>query len=279
MKIEEAKQVRIVDFLAQMGHHAQYVKSEQYWYLSPFRAERTPSFKVNDRLNEWYDFAEANGGDLVELGKYLFQTGNVSEVLGHIERHARNGSLSSIRVPVAPPRPVEADMREVVVVPLRHPALLSYLNSRRIDADIGRMFCREVHYELRGRHYFALAFGNISGGYEVRNPYYKGCIQSKDISLIKQSEGEAQSRVFLFEGFMDFLSYLTLKQAGDDTVCIDAPADYLVMNSVNNLKKTLARLQEYSDIHCYLDNDLAGQRTTETIAGMYGGRGYSGGGV
>lgn len=272
MKIEEAKQVRIVDFLAQMGHHAQYVKSEQYWYLSPFRAERTPSFKVNDRLNEWYDFAEANGGDLVELGKYLFQTDNVSEVLGHIQRHAKAGSLPSIRVPVAPPRPVEADMREVVVVPLRHHALLSYLNSRRIDADIGRMFCREVHYELRGRHYFALAFGNVSGGYEVRNPYYKGCIRNKDISLVKQSEGEVQNRVCVFEGFMDFLSYLTLKQAGDDAVCIDAPADYLVMNSVGNLKKALAHLQEYMYIHCYLDNDLAGQKTVETIAGLYGGR-------
>ena len=71
---------------------------------------------------------------------------------------------------------------------------------------------------------------------------------------------------------MDFLSYMTLKLAGDRTVCLAIPCDYLVMNSVNNLKKTLARLQEYSDIHCYLDNDLAGQRTTETIAGMYGGR-------
>lgn len=272
MKIEEAKQVRIVDFLAQMGHHAQYVKSEQYWYLSPFRAERTPSFKVNDRLNEWYDFAEANGGDLVELGKYLFQTDNVSEVLGHIERHAKAGSLPSVRMPAAPPRPVEADMREVMVVPLRHYALLSYLNSRRIDADIGRMFCREVHYELRGRHYFALAFGNVSGGYEVRNPYYKGCIRNKDISLIRQSEGEAQNRVCVFEGFMDFLSYLTLKQAGDDAVCIDAPADYLVMNSVGNLKKALMHLQGYAYIHCYLDNDLPGQKTAETIAGMYGER-------
>lgn len=272
MKIEEARQVRIVDFLAQLGHHAQFEKSEQYWYLSPFRAERTPSFKVNDRLNEWYDFAEANGGDLVELGKYLFQTDNVSEVLGHIERHAKAGSLPSVRVPVAPPRPVEADMREVVVVPLRHYALLSYLNSRRIDADIGRMFCREVHYELRGRHYFALAFGNVSGGYEVRNPYYKGCIRNKDISLIRQSEGEAQNHVCLFEGFMDFLSYLTLKQAGDDTVCIDAPADFLVMNSVGNLKKALTHLQGYAYIHCYLDNDLAGQKTVETIAGLYGER-------
>ena len=134
------------------------------------------------------------------------------------------------------------------------------------------MFCREVHYELRGRQYFALAFGNISGGYEVRNPYYKGCIQSKDISLVQQSQGEKQDRVCVFEGFMDFLSYLTLKQAGDDMVCIDVPSDYLVMNSVGNLKKALTHLQGYAYIHCYLDNDLAGQKTAETIVGMYGGR-------
>lgn len=272
MNISEAKQVRIVDFLAQLGHHAQYVKSEQHWYLSPLREERTPSFKVNDRLNEWYDFGEATGGDLVELGKHLFQTDDVSEVLAHIERHAGIVPLPRIRMPTAAPRPVEAEMRDVVVVPLRHHALLSYLHSRQIDADIGRMFCREVHYELRRRHYFALAFGNISGGYEVRNPYYKGCIRSKDISMIKQSHGGTQNRICVFEGFMDFLSYLTLKQAGDDAVCIDAPCDYLVMNSVGNLKKALMYLQEYSFIHCYLDNDLAGQKTAETIAGMYGGR-------
>lgn len=272
MTIEEAKRVRIVDFLALLGHRAQYVKSEQYWYLSPLRAERTPSFKVNDRLNEWYDFAEATGGDLVELGKHLCGTGSVSEALAYIERHANGASLPRIRQPTAPVRPVEAEMKELVVVPLRHHALLSYLHSRMIDADIGRMFCKEIHYELRQRRYFALAFGNISGGYEVRNPYYKGCINSKDISLIPQSRSEVQRRVCLFEGFMDFLSYMTLKQTRDDTICIDAPCDCLVMNSVGNLKKTLAHLQSYAHIHCYLDNDLAGQKTVETIAGLYGER-------
>lgn len=272
MNISEAKQVRIVDFLAQLGHRAQYVKSEQHWYLSPLREERTPSFKVNDRLNEWYDFGEATGGDLVELGKYLCRTESVSEALAYIERHATGASLPRVRAPVTPPRPIESDMKDLIVVPLRHHALLSYLHSRMIDADIGRMFCKEVHYELRQRSYFALAFGNISGGYEVRNPYYKGCIKGKDISLIQQSHGETQNRICVFEGFMDFLSYLTLKQAGDDALCIDAPCDYLVMNSVYNLKKALMHLQGYSFIHCYLDNDLAGQKTAETIAGMYGGR-------
>ena len=40
--------------------------------------------------------------------------------------------------------------------------------------------------------------------------------------------------------------------------------------SVSNLKKTLQVLESYEYIHCYLDNDLAGQKTVETIAGLYG---------
>ena len=97
MTIDEAKRVRIVDFLAQLGHRAQYMKSEQYWYLSPLRKEVTPSFKVNDRLNEWYDFGEATGGDLVELGKYLCETKSVSEALAYIERHVNGVSLPKTR--------------------------------------------------------------------------------------------------------------------------------------------------------------------------------------
>lgn len=272
MTIAEAKQVRIVDFLIRLGHHAQHIKSGQYWYLSPLRNERTPSFKVNDRINEWYDFGEAVGGDLVELVKHLCREDSVSEALAYIERHTHGAPLQKIHAPTVPSRPVEAEMKEVMVIPLRHHALFSYLQSRLIDADISRMYCKEVHYELRGRHYFALAFGNISGGYEVRNAYYKGCLNNKDISLIRHEGEGTQKSVCVFEGFMDFLSYLTLKLAGDRTVCLAMPCDYLVMNSVNNLRKTLVHLQEYSDIHCYLDNDLAGQRTAETIAGMYGGR-------
>ena len=81
MTISEAKQLRIVDYLARLGHRPRSIKSDQYWYFSPLRDERTPSFKVNDRLNEWYDFGAATGGDLVELGKHLYRTDDVSEVL------------------------------------------------------------------------------------------------------------------------------------------------------------------------------------------------------
>lgn len=117
MTIDEAKRVRIVDFLAQLGHRAQHMKSEQYWYLSPLRKEVTPSFKVNDRLNEWYDFGEATGGDLVELGKYLCETKSVSEALAYIERHVNGVSLPRIRTLPTTFRPVEADMKNLIIVP------------------------------------------------------------------------------------------------------------------------------------------------------------------
>ena len=113
MNISEAKQIRIVDFLAQLGHRAQYVKSKQYWYLSPFRQEDTPSFKVNDRLNEWYDFGAATGGDLVELGKHLYGTDSVSEVLACIERHAGTNELPRVRLPAVMLRPAEAEMKDI----------------------------------------------------------------------------------------------------------------------------------------------------------------------
>ena len=64
-------------------------------------------------------------------------------------------------------------MENVEVVDLNHYALLSYLRSRGISEEVGRTYCKEIHYELRKRHYFAIAFENVKGGYEVRNPYYK----------------------------------------------------------------------------------------------------------
>lgn len=71
---------------------------------------------------------------------------------------------------------------------------------------------------------------------------------------------------------MDFLSYQTLHKKGDYHLCLDFPVDFLIMNSVGNLKKSLAELENYAFIHCYLDNDLAGQKTFETIVGLYNDR-------
>ena len=173
----------------------------------------------------------------MELAKYICRTDCVSEALAYIERLVNGASLPRTRMPTAPPRPVEAEMKDVIVIPLRHHALFSYLQSRLIDADIGRMYCKEVHYELRGRHYFALAFGNTSGGYEVRNAYYKGCLNNKDISLIRHLTEETQENVCVFEGFMDYLSFLTIRVKNNPQHPRLNAQDYVILNSVSNLSK------------------------------------------
>ena len=64
----------------------------------------------------------------------------------------------------------------------------------------------------------------------------------------------------VFEGFMDFLSYLSLKRNPHPAV------DTVVLNSVVNLPKVLPLLQRYRTIHVFLDNDEAGRRATAEIA-------------
>ena len=67
-----AKQIDLVDYLASLEHQPQKVNSQDYWYLSPLRDEKTPSFKVNRKLNVWYDHATGKGGNLIDFGTQYF---------------------------------------------------------------------------------------------------------------------------------------------------------------------------------------------------------------
>lgn len=57
----------------------------------------------------------------------------------------------------------------------------------------------EVRFSLNGKWNFAIGFPNASGGYEVRNKYFKGCIAPKDITHIRQI-GEPKATCYVFEG-------------------------------------------------------------------------------
>ncbi len=101
-----------------------------------------------------------------------------------------------------------------------------------------------------------------SGGYKIRNRYFKGCIAPKEISHIRQS-GEPRKACYVFEGFMDYLSFLTLRLES----CPQFPEfdrqDYMVLNSVANVSKALYPLGSYERIHCFLDNDRAGMEAQQ----------------
>ena len=66
----------------------------------------------------------------------------------------------------------------------------------------------------------------------------------------------------VFEGFIDFLSALTLG--------IITKNDVMVLNSVVNVNKAIPFLNDYSVVNCYLDNDNAGRTALTELTAIYG---------
>lgn len=238
---------QITDFLSERGHQPTSKKGANWWYRSPLRNERTASFKVDVSKNLWYDFGIGKGGTLRTLAELLHVGGDFGNLRPYHRqtdsassdyRHQENGKSNDVFTNVASKK-------------LSAPSLLNYLSSRGIDADVAERYCREVHYTTHGKNYFAIGFPNRSGGYEIRNAFFKGCIAPKDISVIAQGNAECH----VFEGFMDFLSYVVLH--GD--------CDAVVLNSVINAGKSVDVLNKYGTVYCHLDNDEAGRNATRQL--------------
>ena len=268
MNTNEAKRIRIEEYLHSLGYSPARQQGGSLWYKSPFRDECEPSFKVNTERNLWYDFGAGRGGNIIALAQELYASDSLPYLLERIAEQAPNVrpvSFSFGGQPFSKP-----SFRQLEAVPLSSPALFSYLRQRGINTELAKRECCEVRYQTDGKPYFAVGFPNRSGGYEIRNKFFKGCIAPKDITHIRQTEpGET---CCLFEGFMDYLSFLTLRQARHpDRPALDGQ-EYIVLNSVSNLSKALRPLGDYERIHCFLDNDRAGLEALREIQREYGSR-------
>ena len=255
MNIKKIKQIKLQDFLASMGFKPVKQYGVNFMYLSPLRTEKHASFKVNTEINQWSDFGIGRGGNIIALAELLYNSSDVSYLIHQIERNAPSsvsGSLPTVK-PITPQNSFE----HLQVLPITHPALIKYLEERCIDVETARTVCKELHFDTRGKHYFGIGFPNIAGGYEIRNPFFKGCIAPKDISHFYAEE--PKKVCFVFEGFMDFLSFMTLRKLKNPQQTGLSLQDYLVLNSVTNIHKTAKRLSRYDSVQCFLDNDEAGR--------------------
>lgn len=265
MNIADANRISILSFLSDMGYTPIKVRGDSYWFLSPFRNERTASFKVSKYRNVWYDHGMAEGGDMVELAMRLCNLSSVSETLRALS--LKTFVLSPIQhVVEKSPSPI---MQEMEVRPLNNPSLLRYFTNRHINLIFAKKYCCEVHYMVKGKPYFAAGFSNVSGGYELRNPYFKGCWGHKDITFITLTPQVQQQGCLVFEGFMDFLSYLTITH-GQSSFSIGYDGDFLILNSICNINKGKPILNKYERIHCFLDHDVAGRKTTDLLFSILG---------
>ena len=254
MQLHDIKQVSIVDYLAQTGYKPKLTKGVNYWYCSPLRSELTPSFKVNVERNQWYDFGTGDHGDIIDLVCAL-QHCSTAEAM------RRLSALKGVRLApsfsfggITPLRSQAPSMELISVQAVKHPKLLLYLTERGLQPSDASPFLSEIYYKVSEKCFFALGFPNDAGGWELRNPYFKGCFAPKAISTIK---GTDSHKLQLFEGFMDFLSWRKLHPEVQD--------DSIILNSLNLLPKLIPSLHAYTMIESLLDNDEAGDRVTKQL--------------
>ena len=268
MTIQEAKQIRIADYLQSLGYTPVKQQGDSLWYKSPLREDAKASFKVNINRNLWFDYGLGKGGNIIALAQELYSSDHVPYLLRKIAEQASHVHpvSFSFRQQASEPCFQHLEIRE-----LTHPALLRYLQERGIDTALAKPECKELHFTHNGKPYFAIGFPNVAGGYEVRNQFFKGCIAPKDISHIRQ-QGEPREKCLVFEGMTDYLSFLTLRMRNCPTMPNLDRQDYVILNSVANVSKAFDVLHGYERIHCLLDNDKAGTRAYQEMRKVFSGR-------
>jgi len=255
LSLPQINALDMVAFLDTLGYTPTRTSFPHFWYLSPLRHEKTASFKVNRKINAWWDFGIQQGGN---LGRFL-------SLYYHCSLHDVPGRFSAgLPMPVVPPFRVsqipapDNSIRQLTIGPLLAPGLLRYLSRRRIAQHVAQQYCFEAHYIVREKQYYAIAFPNRSGGYELRNEYFKGSSSPKDITLITAQS----STLCVFEGFTDFLSYQTALSS------LPIPArDYLILNTLGFLGACQDVMCSYPSTLLYLDNDTAGSDATAMATG------------
>lgn len=276
MTTEELRRIPIDKLLSHLGLEpvSRSRGGTQLLYRSPFREDRKPSFSVSLTRNIWNDYGIGKGGDVIALAEML--NGNCTFHAAAIwleKQYSQFGGgadLSYHPTYLNPRRPSESDIRNVRVQPLEHKALLSYLMSRGIPMDIGTRYCQEVHYSVFNKEYYGICFPNILGGMEIRNVYFKGCHGTKAPSIVPVDKIRRTETCCVFEGFMDFLSYIVLCRKKDPlTEGVGLP-DCIVLNSVSMVKKAAPFLDVYQMVFCYLDNDEAGSSAFSEIRDALG---------
>ena len=251
LSCERARAFPIEKALAKLGHFPTRTNDKEAWFLSPIRSETQASFKVSKKLNRWYDHGEGTGGNVIDLVCKITKS-SVKETLRFLEQDRT--SFSFQQQPV-----LSNDNHNGIQIlhsrPIRHYGLLKYLFERRISISTASAICMEVHYLNKGRRYFAIGLKNDSGGWELRNNFYKNSSSPKDITHIKNGN----EKLIVTEGIFDLLSIL------EGTEESNLEYDFLVLNSTAFLKKGMKIIDSYSQIDLYLDNDQNGKGATQKL--------------
>jgi hypothetical protein len=298
MNSHQAKKLSLPDIMSRLGYEPVRIKKGgyQYWYLSPFRSEKEPSFVTSYLGGKWIwnDFADTGGTvidfimrheSLTSVKDALTFLGNMYQ--GHLfDRHqSQSRGVKKMQAQTAPdlfsfkqqgreaaPRAQnERELEFLDAYRISNPVIHHYLEQKRaIPARIADIYLKEVKYRntKSGKDYFAFGMENESGGYEIRaasDSYsFKSALIKRDISLIPGSSPE-RGIVNIFEGMTDFLSLHVLMGV------TQLAGDSIVMHSLSSFQRSCEFIDKkgYKTINTFLDNNASGEKGTRRFQEAY----------
>jgi hypothetical protein len=258
LNVKELKeQASIVDLLSKLGYKPVKKNGREQFYYSMLRNTDTkPSFSVNDELGVWFDHGTRKGGNIVDFGLAYWKQLSFNDV---VEKLQEICSLTNEPQSRRPRRPVK--IPHYIIEETKdlgtHPAITDYLKSRGVF-EIAKSGLSEVYYYVEDdkgliKHFFAAGWLNESGGWEVRNKYFKGCLGRKAISFIPGHKKNAA----IFEGFINYLSWRTENPQAHQSI--------IVLNTLALLSAGIAKAKEFSSIDVYFDRDQPGLLATKEL--------------
>lgn len=253
MDIKTIKNIPISVVMDKLGFCTIRTYNSGLWYKSPFREEKTASFKVDSKKNLYYDFGEGKGGNVFDLIMQL-KDYNFKEALHFLRNEFNSFSFHQSQNNIELKKKENQKSYEIdQTKPLANFILIEYLKSRKLNIELCKKYLVEVYYQLNGKQYFGVGFKNDLGGIEIRNKYAKLCLGKKWYTSIKNK----CNQLIVLESWSDFISLLMLFPKTENQF------DFIILNSLSMLNKLDAVFDKYEKNFLALDNDEAGTKATQ----------------
>lgn len=280
MNIDQAKQIDFPSLLARVGARENIQANRQgQWFFSPFREEDTASFKIwqqDSGLWCWKDFGSGEGGNVIAFANRMIgrKTNDraISDALKWLESinggRVANDTKQRTQTPATPRISTIEEDRFTLIdnKKLHNPQLCNYMNGRGIPAHYAQLHCGQANYfdNVTKKKFYGISFPNIDSGLEIRAATeYKHYVNTgpKNFSFVP-GQDKAAHNIAVFEGFIDFLSYLVLTRQ-DKPRC-----PTIVLNSVSFTRNATDYIVKHSQgrhVQTYFDHDVAGQKAYDTF--------------
>lgn len=260
MDIKTIKNTPISAVMNKLGFCTIRTNNSDVWHKSPFRNEKTASFKVDMNKNIWFDFGLGCGGNVFDLIMRLKDC-NFKEALHFLRNEFDSFSFHQPRIDIELKKKENQKSYEIdQTKPLANYILIEYLKSRKLNIELSKKYLVEVYYQLNNKQYFGIGFKNDSGGIEIRNKYAKLCLGKKWYTSLKNKSNQ----LIVLESWSDFISLLMLFPKTENQF------DFVILNSLSMLNKLDLVFEEYEKVYLALDNDEAGTKATQKYLEILG---------